>query len=110
MALIQYEITYIDETTDTVTPIFADTLAFERHLRANPRLGTQAENQALHLVYRLWSAMRREGRTAETWDDFMPRVGDVARLEPVDTDDEPDTDGDVDFGGGVAGESTPPAP
>lgn len=108
MALKTYEITYTDGASpDEVAPVLADGIAFEAHLRAKPSLGKLQDNMILAMAYRAWAALRREGRTSESWNDWMPRVADIELVN----EDEPLADDEyaLDEAGVIAGKSTPEA-
>lgn len=106
MALKQYVLTFTDDREPIqVAPTFADSVAFEAYLRANPRLGKIQDNIILSTGYRCWAAARRAGLTAERWAEFSEAIADVEMLddsEPLDDDEYA-----VDTAGHIAGKSTP---
>lgn len=76
------EITYLDGSSDTVTPALVDGIAFEQHLRANPALGELRQNAIRAAAYRAWHALHRRAKLDSStrcpeWDDFIAEVADI---------------------------------
>lgn len=94
MAAQKLTITFCDESTMTVVPNLADTLNFERTLRKNPSWGTVQQNLLTGGPFRAWSALRRQGLTEMTWEEFSN--GDTAVLS-VDVEDDEDNDAGTSF-------------
>lgn len=101
MAIPKLTITTADGTEITVTPNLFDTFAFEKMLKANPRLGSLSENQLKLQSFRAWSAAKRTGQIEQTWEEFC---GEQGALQVVPADEEEHED-DV-LGLGL---DTPPA-
>lgn len=107
MALQTYYLTFIDDREPiSVAPIFADSIAFETHLRANRHLGKLVDNAILSTGYRCWAALRREGRISDTWDAFAAALADIEIEQSADLDADEYA---LDEAGALAGKSMNPA-
>ena len=105
MAIPQLTITQHDGTEVTVTPNLWDTFAFEKFLKANPRLGTLQENTLKLQAFRAWhAASQRLHLIEQTWEQFTNSP--EAALQVVQTEDTADEDQEV-LGLGL---DTPTAP
>jgi len=92
MPIPRLTITQHDGTEITVTPNLFDTFAFEKMLKANPRLGGLQDNTLKLQSFRAWSAAKRTGQIEQTWEEFSQ--SEHAALQVVAAD-EPDTDEDA---------------
>lgn len=91
MSKNQLVITLHDSTELKVTPNLWDTMAFEKFLRANPRLGTISENQLTLQAFRGWHAAKRQGLLTVTWEEFS-QSDTAALMVTAAKDDEDDED------------------
>lgn len=98
MAIPRLTITQHDGTEITVTPNLFDTFAFEKMLKANPRLGGLQDNTLKLQSFRGWSAAKRTGLIDQTWEDFSG--SEQAALQVVAAD-EPEVDAEAVLGLGL---------
>jgi hypothetical protein len=101
------EITLADGTEIIVTPNLFDTFGFEKLLKANPRLGSLADNQLKLNAFRAWSAAKRTGVLDMTWEQFGDPNTGVLMVRPAP---EPDEDDDAELEVLGLGLDTPAAP
>ena len=106
MAIPRLTITQADGTEITVTPNLFDTFAFEKMLKANPRLGSVSENTMKLQSFRGWSAAKRAGLINQTWEEFTDPNTGALMVVPADVPDEDDAELEV-LGLGL---DTPQAP
>lgn len=91
MAKTTLRVTLADETEVDVTPTLEDTLAFETTLRKNKQWGNLSDSALKMQPFKAWNALRRQGLTELSWDEFT--TGTTAALNVVVVqDDEFDTD------------------
>lgn len=106
MAIPKLTITQHDGTEITVTPNLWDTFAFEKFLKANPRLGTLQENTLKLQAFRAWhAASQRLGLIEQTWDEFTNSP--QAALQVTQTEE---TEADEDVLGLGLGTAAAPSP
>lgn len=86
MAIQRLTITQYDGSEITVTPNLGDTLAFERTLKQNPRLGGVRDNLLMAAPFRAWAAAKRAGLLTQTWEEFT--TGPEAVLGVTEPDEE----------------------
>lgn len=95
MGAMKLEITMHDGATHVVTPNLWDTFAFEKYLKANPRLGSLKDNTLKLQAFRAWHAATKRMHLFEmTWEDFTQ--SEHAALQVVSLEDEDEEDLDVD--------------
>lgn len=73
-----------------------DRLNFETALRKNKSWGKLEDNSMKLLPYLAWSAARRTGKTALTWQDFTTGPTAALSVEPAPDEDDDDADLEVD--------------
>lgn len=105
MAKNQLVITLHDNTEVKVTPNLWDTMAFEKHLRANPRMGSLQENPMTLQAFRGWHAAKRQGLLSVSWEEFS-QSETAALMVIADKDEDTDEDEGLDVAG--LGLDTPP--
>jgi len=88
MAIPKLTITQADGSEITVTPNLFDTFAFEKMLKANPRLGTISENTMKLQSFRGWSAAKRAGLIDQTWEEFTDPNTGALMVIPADEDEQ----------------------
>lgn len=94
MAIPKLTITQHDGAELTVTPNLWDTFAFEKFLKANPRLGSLQENTLKLQAFRAWhAASQRLGLISQTWEEFTNSP--EAALQVVQTEETDESDLDV---------------
>ncbi|MFD2674988.1 hypothetical protein [Gulosibacter bifidus] len=77
--------------TFTVSPKFADKIAFEQYL-ANRNIGNIATNVFRMQAFCTWRAGKRDGHIDMTLDDFMNQLVEIDVTEAPAIDDEADDD------------------
>ena len=78
---INLQIQFIDETTEDVTAIAADLIAFEAHFDLSvARL--QQEIRLTHLFFLAWHVLKRTGKTKEEFDKWVESVSMVMEASP----------------------------
>lgn len=92
---MQFTATLEDGTTFTVSPRFADKVAFEAYL-ANRSIGTMATNVFRMQAFCAWRAGKREEKTSLTFDEFMNQLADIDAAELATDSDESDELAEID--------------
>lgn len=89
MSIPKLTITQHDGTEITVTPNLWDTFAFEKMLKANPRLGSLQDNTLKLQAFRAWhAASQRLGLISQTWEEFTNSAEAALQVVPADEPDE----------------------
>lgn len=98
MAKNQLNITLHDGTELRVTPNLWDTMAFEKYLRANPRMGSITENQLTLQAFRGWHAAKRQELLTVSWEEFS-QSDTAALMVTAAKGDEDDEDDELEVAG-----------
>jgi hypothetical protein len=78
---INLQVLFIDETTEDVTAIAADLIAFEAHFDLSvARL--QSEIRLTHLFFLAWHVLKRTGKTKVEFDKWVELVSIVQEASP----------------------------
>jgi hypothetical protein len=100
MAITKLRITFQDGSDVDVTPTLEDTLAFETTLRKNKHWGALQDNAVKLNPFRAWNALRRNGQTELTWEQFISGDTAAVSVESITPDDNTDDDTETPVGKG----------
>ncbi len=77
---IDLTVAYIDGTTETVSAVAADLIAFESHFDLSiARL--EKDLRLTHLVFMAWHVLKRTKKTDEPFEVFAEKIAGVSQAE-----------------------------